>query len=288
LICVNSIICLTFPFPSIANQGHNHKSSNEEHLDNLIAPIYIGDVNVTEGRPFTISCIAQRPIDWHKDGGSLQFHLVRHSKERFQYAQKDTPRDGHDNLMESVLSVTQAIKRHEGKYKCNPNHTNFHMLNVHDKAPFVITDEDEYDHEEARARFEPPIGNEKMISTVMVSIDSVTETVRDFDDSVEQQLVEEAPKETSVNDYDSTLEDDVVVTVTDSIIPDIFFKSPANIPLNVHSTHPPPPRTIATTTLTSHMMMMVSSTTDYPHSVLITEGSKGSEKIKKTVFFSVP
>lgn len=128
--------------------------------------------------------------------------------------------------------------RHKGKYQCNINHENSHVLYVH-QAPVLVESEEvdegfaaftaEDDHEEERTRFERPL--ERTTSSVLATyINEMTESPR-FS-SPDFETVEE-----SVLDYDDgdsrekyIEEPTVPILVTTTSSPSL-----TNIPL--HPTH---------------------------------------------------
>ena len=143
----------------LTNQSRG--AAKDVKLDNLYSVIYVGDSNVTVGKPFRIQCLSKVPIEWHKDGRPIQEHFVRHSKDEFNYEQHDVSKD--NDMIESTLSVNHALLRHSGKYKCNIHHQNSHVLYVNENAEtiemsvFEKDDEDEDDHLEVRVSYEPPV-----------------------------------------------------------------------------------------------------------------------------------
>lgn len=130
-------------------------------IDNLYSPFYFGDPNVTEGKQFWISCRAEPPIKWYKDGEAIEKNFLRYGKDEFTYTAKDL--EGQNGKTESTLSVTRASLRHKGKYQCNINHENSHYLNVHparqprESEEISQASDVDDDHEDMRTSFEPSV-----------------------------------------------------------------------------------------------------------------------------------
>lgn len=171
--------------------------------------VYVGDTNVTVGKPFWIQCLAEGPIEWHKDNQPIQqMHFIRHSKEDYSYSQQDDPfADG--RKVKSTIRVKHALKMHSGKYKCNMKHENSHVLHIHDAKSVIVeldsengSMEDDYDENDiGRVSFEPPIiAEDALKSTMMMYVEEVSESNRlfsaNFDESYEQLL------EKNFNDFE--------------------------------------------------------------------------------------
>jgi hypothetical protein len=142
--------------------------------------IYVGDSNVTVGKPFKIQCLSKVPIDWHKDDQLLQDHdFMRHSKDEFGYVKSDVTKE--NDMAESTLSVNHALLRHSGKYKCNIKHKNSHALYVNENDKPIEISVDDEDHLEVRVSFEPPIEEKKyeLKSTMMIFMDDFSDSNSD-------------------------------------------------------------------------------------------------------------
>lgn len=159
---------------------------------------------MTEGKQFSIRCWAEPPISWFKDGEPIEKHFVRHNGlDEFTYTTRDHVRDDLIGKVESTLSVSHAVLRHKGKYQCNVNHNNAHVLNVHPAMRSALESDESFDafeaendHEEQRMRFEGPLENDKTVaSTMMIYTSAVTETPRETP-KVEPSDIE------SILDYD--------------------------------------------------------------------------------------
>ena len=183
--------------------------------------MYVGDTNVTVGKPFWIQCLGEEPIDWYKDDQPIQqLHFIRHSKDDYSYVQQDEP-FANSRFMKSTISVKHALKMHDGKYKCSLKHEKSHVLHVHDAESAIVeldsengSLEDEYDDDKRRVSFEPPIiGEDALKSTMMMYVEEVSESNRvyssNFEDSYEQLRVNSMEK---VSDKMYEFEDVVVTT----------------------------------------------------------------------------
>lgn len=143
--------------------------------------IYVGDSNVTVGKPFKIQCLSKVPIEWHKDDQPIHDRdFMRHSKNEFGYVKSDVMKE--NDMAESTLSVNHALLRHSGKYKCNINHKNSHALYVNENDKPIEISVDEDDHLEVRVSFEPPIEErDELKSTMMVFMEDWTDSSSDED-----------------------------------------------------------------------------------------------------------
>lgn len=216
-------------------------------MDNLFSVIYVGDSNVTEGKPFHIQCLSKVPIEWHKDGKPIEEHFVRHSKEEFIYSQHDVSKE--NDMIESTLSVAHALPRHSGKYKCNIHHLNSHVLYVTESVKMSVIeeeskiDDDENDHMEVRISFEPPIENDdELKSTMMIFVDEISEPKTKIETETEEEI-----------DYDEMYSE--IDELTTTKLPE-FSTTPQNLndKMTIISTsptstyEPPTTTTIQTTT----------------------------------------
>lgn len=148
-------------------QQHLHQ---QRRLQNLNSVVYVGDSNVTVGQSFWIQCIAEGPIEWFKDDEPIRLHMIRHSKEDYNYAQTDVKTSQDTKLVKSTLSVNHALRRHSGKYKCSASHRNFHRLSVMDDKTVemrsIKDDDDEYDDDDDESDVK---------STMMIFVEAQTE-----------------------------------------------------------------------------------------------------------------
>jgi hypothetical protein len=154
--------------------------------------IYVGDSNVTVGKPFKIQCLSKVPIEWHKDDQPIHEDSFSND-DTFGYVKSDVTKE--NNMAESTLSVNHALLRHSGKYKCNINHKNSHALYVNENQKPVEISVDEDDHLEVRVSFEPPIEEEReeLKSTMMALMEDWTERSGEIseEDSIEDVLTTE-------------------------------------------------------------------------------------------------
>lgn len=205
--------------------GKSHKP-----IDNLYSVIYFGDSNVTVGKSFFIRCLADRPIEWHKDGEPIQKHFVRHSKDEFTYTVRDYPKSDDSGKVESTLSVNRAILKHEGRYQCNMNHENSHLLRVlrNDLMPtiddndsdeeqemgtsehFAALDDDD-DHINDRLKFETPIGDDRIFTSTMMMMPSsdVTETSKAFEASYEMMQIDDDDDSNGKSSHERQIDDTI-------------------------------------------------------------------------------
>lgn len=164
-------------------------SNSKYAIDNLYAPLYFGDPNVTEGKQFRIICRSEKPIQWFKDGEPIENHFIRHRNEdEFSYNIRDNESEDSNGKVDSTLTVSRAVLRHKGRYQCNINHKNSHFLNVHPSAQTSDNSEEhedtkgsaffepENDHEDQREKYDPPFEMDRSSSTVESFIKTVTES----------------------------------------------------------------------------------------------------------------
>lgn len=225
LNATNWIVLLSQLTLEIPNNPATHAKSKAS-IDNLYYPLYYGDSNVTEGKQFSIRCWAEPPISWFKDGESIEKH--RHfGLDEFTYTPRDHIRDDMKGKVESTLTVSHALLRHKGKYQCNVNHDNSHVLNVHPLPRTALESDESFDafeaendHEEQRMSFESPLEDDKPIaSTVMIYTSVMTEipkaepaeieTILDYDEekSHEKYIDEPTPFDGfESSDYESTIQ----------------------------------------------------------------------------------
>jgi hypothetical protein len=209
--------------------------------------VYVGDTNVTVGKPFWIQCLEEGPIEWHKDGQPIQqLHFIRHSKDDYGYVQHDE-QYANSRFFKSTIKVKHALKQHGGKYKCSSKHEKSHVLHVHD-ADSVIVEldsdnvslEDEYDDAIRRVSFEPPIiGDDALKSTMMMYVDEVSESSRlfsNFEESYEQFRVDSIEKSSDIEDVEVTTQPmttEAIATTTHSPQHEMTHKH------NKHKVHTP-------------------------------------------------
>ncbi|XP_070493051.1 uncharacterized protein, partial [Chironomus tepperi] len=177
----------------------NNTAAKLDNPNNIYSVVYVGDTNVTVGKPFWIQCLEEGPIEWHKDDQPIQqLHSIRHSKDDYGYVQQDESIPN-SRYFKSRIKVKHALMMHAGKYKCSSKHEKSHVLHVHyDNSAIVELDnddgsiEDEYDDEiSRRISYEPPIiADDALKSTMMMYVDETSESSRlyssNFDQSYEQ------------------------------------------------------------------------------------------------------
>lgn len=256
----------------------------DESIDNLVSPVYFGDLNVTEGKQFWIRCQAEPPISWYKDEEPIENHLLRHSKEDFEYQIRESQRKGAKAKHESTLLVSRAYLRHKGKYQCNKNHEISHHLHVHAAPiePSVIEREEveqrftpfesDNDHEDLRI-VERPMEDDKPIPMTMTESPRLAspefESTLEYDEEKSHEKFIEEP--TNAFDTRSTSP-----APTDATSPAIT--SFTNIPIHSTNAHP----THATTHTkhvahTTHVVPSEVKTQIHPE----IHRHKGSQKDKK-------
>lgn len=269
-------------------------------IDNLYSPLYYGDLNVTEGKQFSIRCWAEPPISWFKDGEPIEKHFIRHNAlEQFSYTLSDHPVRDLKGKVESTLTVSHAILRHKGKYQCNVNHHNAHVLNVH-PAPRVALESDESfdtfeaenDHEEQRMSFETPLeGDRPIASTMMIFTGVVTQAPRvvetpyvesnlDYDEEKSHEKFIDEPttlEEIESSEYESTVQmlptstkttTSSSTTTTTMPTTKITTSSPSLTNIPFHPTH------------ANHV---VHTTHEIPSEVKTQNHHKGSQKMTKMI-----
>lgn len=204
-------------------------------IDNLYSPFYFGDPNVTEGKQFWISCRAEPPIKWYKDGEPIEQNFLRMGKDEFEYMAKD--REGLHGKTESTLSVTKAVLRHKGKYQCNINHENSHYLNVHPARQLRESEENfpalevDDDHEDMRTSFEPSFASipatKAFPPTEITKFDTAFESNLEYDDEKSREKFEEQRKEATESYLEPVSASEPSQTVPDSVqnVLDIFEES---------------------------------------------------------------
>lgn len=210
-------------------------------IDNLYSPFYYGDSNVTEGNQFLISCIAEPPITWYKDGVPIEMHFVRDGEDEFTHTISDHLRNHLTGKVESKLSVSRAVLRHKGKYQCNINHENSHVLNV-EPAPVRAYSEDidegfaafadEDDHDDDRMSFERTLEENPTTISAGLAIQSneITESTRYFSPNFE--TIEETDLEYTVDDSHEKFINEPAFSISITTTP---LPSLTNIPF--HPTH---------------------------------------------------
>ncbi|CRL08187.1 CLUMA_CG021019, isoform A [Clunio marinus] len=230
------------------------RSIKKEPIDNLYSPIYYGDSNVMEGEKFWISCTAEPPISWYKDGEPIEEHFARHiDKDKFTFTTRDHMRANLNGKMESTLTVSRAVIRHKGKYQCNINHDNSYYLHVHPARVIVgNTFEADNDHTDDRISFEP-FTKDRTMSTTMLSfavdevltessnnnIKSDIETILDeAEEKSREKLVEasRALNELNYNRYDSTSH--LILTSTTSASPVLSVTQSIPLPSTIRNSSP--------------------------------------------------
>lgn len=245
----------------LTNQSRG--AAKDVKLDNLYSVIYVGDSNVTVGKPFRIQCLSKVPIEWHKDGRPIQEHFVRHSKDEFNYEQHDVSKD--NDMIESTLSVNHALLRHSGKYKCNIHHQNSHVLYVNENAEMIEVsvfekddDDDEDDHLEVRVSFEPPVVEDELIKSTMMIFVEETEPNRINLDMEEEIDYDEMSSETSVEEKTtlSSIMSSTVIPSTTSSIP--LLKHPKHFEKSPLTSTIEPTNEPSTTTITQEPPMIKS------------------------------
>jgi hypothetical protein len=188
-------------------------SKTEASIDNLYSPLYYGDESVLEGKQFLITCLAEKPISWYKDGEPIESGFVRQGDEEFTYTTRLNEKDDLKGKIESTLSVSHAVLRHKGKYQCNIKHENAHILQVH-PAPLALESEEfgrfesVDDHDEMRVSFEE---SDPVASTItMVSVRSTKRPTRleldDYTDKSHETIANEPSifDDSDNQDYTST------------------------------------------------------------------------------------
>lgn len=232
---------------------NNEANKFESSDDNLHKPFYFGDLNVTEGTKFTISCTAERPVKWYKDGEPIEKHFVRHGQEEFSYTARDNAREGPNGKIESTLEVSRAVLRHKGKYQCNINHENAHHLHVHPLPKHIESDgivetfkslDSADDHVDQRVRYEIPLEEDKPLATTMMMMminlpNEVTESSRkpspDFDSDYDEDKSLEKFVDQQSADNSFSLAD---YETTSRVLTTMNTPSLTNIPLHpTHATH---------------------------------------------------
>lgn len=226
---------------------HSHADS---FTDNLYSPFYYGDSNVTEGKQFWISCRAEPPIRWYKDGEPIERHFVRHSDDEPTYSTRDFMGEDFKGKVESKLSVSRAVLRHKGKYQCNIKHENSHYLHVHQLPPKIESDEHEEsfslfepenDHEDHRMSFETPIEEARVIvSTAMSNLNAVTfSPILTYDDDMSHEKYVNEPSTFNgfVSPSYETTSQVIAMTTSSPAISLPSLTRLTNIPTHAHPTH---------------------------------------------------
>jgi hypothetical protein len=210
-------------------------TKSKSPIDNLYSPIYFGDLNVHEGKQFWITCQAEKPIKWHKDGEPIETGFVRQGDEEFTYSTRINERADLRGKFESTLNVSHAVLRHRGKYQCNINHESAHILQV-DALKVAKPDESERDeknlgifepdddHEDSSQNFEDFLEEDRPAASTMMHSSAVTQSSKSFD-------MDDKSHETPFDNYDS--EDDLTsemelttkssVTTSESSFPTLSF-----------------------------------------------------------------
>lgn len=169
-----------------------------------------------------------------------------------------------DGKVESTLSVSRAVLRHKGKYKCNINHANSFDVHVQRAPPTIESAEieesfslyePENDHEDQRMRFESPVDDVKVMLTTTINFMIIpTESARiessdigsffdDYDDKSREKYIDEP---STFNGFFSPEFEVTSPVVTTTSSPEISLTSlPSltsetsltNIPFHAHPTH---------------------------------------------------
>lgn len=205
---------------------------------------------MTEGKQFWISCRAEPPIHWFKDGEPIERHFVRHSDDEPTYSTRDFMGEEFKGKVESKLSVSRAVLRHKGKYQCNIKHENFHYLHIHQLPAKIESDENEEsfslfepenDHEDHRMSFETSIDEARVVvSTAMSNLDAVTfSPILNYDDDMSHEKYVNEPS--TFNGFDSpsyeTTSQIISTTTSSPAISLPSLTSLTNIPTHAHPTH---------------------------------------------------
>lgn len=200
-----------------------------------------------EGKQFWITCQAEKPIKWHKDGDPIDFVFVRQGDEEFTYSTRLNERDDLKGKVESTLNVSHAVLRHRGRYQCNTNHESAHVLHV-EPTPVSLKDESEKrfhpfdaddDHDDFSPSFEDSLDDDSPAASTMMHSIAATQSTKIFNVDNDDKSHENPSFTDESEDYESEVVQTTMTstTTTESTSPPISFTNSPIPTTKAHSTH---------------------------------------------------